>query len=150
MQVFEAVAIISLASIAAYTVRTAIVNFRRHRTARLQAEVMNKLIDRIGSSPELGKWLESGGPKQFLHFDHERAHPATRILNSLQTGLIALSLGFGLHWVGRYEETEVAGTILVAVGVGFLASALAAYGLSKSWGIMNGSDANSSASKDAQ
>jgi hypothetical protein len=139
MEVFEMTAMISLFGIVGYTARTAIVNLRRHRTARLQAEVMSKLIDRIGSSPELGRWLENEGPQQFLQMDLERSHPAARILNSIQAGLITLSLGIGLHWIGRYEETLVAGTILTAVGIGFLASSVAAYALSRSWGIMKGS-----------
>ena len=49
---------------------------------------------------------------------------------------MALALGVALMLVGRYEEVTVAGTILVAVGIGFLASAGAAYALSKSWGIL--------------
>lgn len=136
MQNTEAVGLMTVFGVAGYVLRTLIVNYRRQQTAKLQAEVMTKMIDRIGSSPELGKWLESGGPKQFLEFEAERSSPHTRILNSIQTGLVALSLGSALMWVGKYEEVSVAGTILVAVGLGFLASSAAAYALSKSWGIL--------------
>ena len=136
MQTNEAIAMISMFGVSGYVLRTLIVNFRSHRTSRLQAEVMTKLIDRIGSSPELGKWLEGGGPKQFLEFESERSSPHTRILNSIQTGLVALSLGLALMWVGTYPEVSAAGTILLAVGVGFLASSGAAYVLAKNWGIL--------------
>jgi len=144
----EAIALISVFTVAGLTARTLIINFRRQRTAKPQADVMNKLIDRVGSSPELGKWLESGGPK-LLDFETERSSPHTRILNSIQTGLIAASVGAGLIAVADGErEIRAAGVILAVVGAGFLASAAAAYFLSKSWGILK-TDADR-ADKDAR
>jgi hypothetical protein len=127
---------VSLFSVAGLTARTLIMNVRRQRTAKLQADVMNKLIDRVGSSPELAKWLESGGPR-LIELESEKMNPQTRILNSVQTGLVAASLGGGLTAVSQGErEIQAAGIILVMVGFGFLASAAAAYFLSKSWGIL--------------
>lgn len=138
----EAIAIVStvatLATSAVVVFRTLIINIRRQRVARAQAEVMNKLIDKVGSSPELGRWLESGGAKQFFEFEAvEKENPRSRILNSIQTGLVALALGVGLTIVGgKYEEIQAAGMILICVGVGFLLSSAAAFGLSKSWGLL--------------
>ena len=66
MENTEAIGLMTVFGVAGYVLRTLIVNYSRQKTAKLQAEVMTKLIDRIGSSPELGKWLESGGPRQFL------------------------------------------------------------------------------------
>lgn len=132
----EAIAMVSLFTVAGLTARTLILSIRKQRTAKLQADVMNKLIDRVGASPELAKWLESGGPK-LMEIETERMNPHSRILNSVQTGLVAATLGIGLITVaGGEREIQAGGIILVTVGGGFLASAAAAYFLSKSWGIL--------------
>ena len=139
----EAIGIVAvvatMASSAVVILRTLIINIRRQRVARAQAEVMNKLIDKVGSSPELGRWLESGGAKQFFEFEAlEKENPRARILNSIQTGLVALALGTGLMLVGaKYEEIQAAGIILACVGGGFLASSAVSYGLSKNWGLLD-------------
>jgi hypothetical protein len=136
MEPTEVIAVVSMFIVVGLTARSLITNVRRQRTAKLQADVMNKLIDRVGSSPELAKWLESGGPR-LLEFETERSSPHARILNSVQAGLIAAALGVGLITVAAGEaEIRSAGIILVMVGMGFLASAVAAFFLSKSWGIL--------------
>ena len=138
--IVEAALIAGVVSTIAYTVRSLIVNVRRQRSARLQAEVMTKLIDKIGSSPELGRWLESGGAKQFFDFEvaEKENNPRTRILNSIQAGLIALAIGIAILTVtrSRFEEVYVLGGILSAVGLAFLVSSGVAYYLSNEWGIL--------------
>lgn len=118
--------------------RALITNVRRARVARAQAEIMNKLVDKVGSSPELGRWLESGGAKQFFEFEAvEKENPRARILNSIQTGLVATGLGAGLMAAGaRHEALQAAGIILICVGAGFLVSSGASFALSKSWGLL--------------
>ena len=138
--IIEAGAICTVAGTIAYVVKTLIVNVRRQMAARLQADVMTKLIDKIGSSPELGRWLESGGAKQFFDFEvaEKDNNPRSRILNSIQMGFIALAIGIAILSMSRsrYEEVYILGGVLSAVGAAFLVSSGVSYYLSSQWGIL--------------
>src|SRR5688500_5275793 len=55
--------------------------FRRVRTARLQADVQTRLLERFGTSRELLDYLQTGHGQRFLEFAvTERANPYGRIL----------------------------------------------------------------------
>lgn len=132
-----------------WLIRTLIEHRRWSRLTRTQAEVHNKLMDRFTSSEELLKYIETPGGKRFLESTpipldagpRAVSAPVGRILWSVQVGLILAAAGFGLQYVSRSIEKAVGqpllamGVLAVAIGIGFLVSALVSYFLSKRLGL---------------
>src|SRR5918994_6551850 len=112
---------------------------RRTRTARLQAEVHGKLLDRFGSSRELLEYLQTTQGARLLEVAvPERTNPYSRILVSVQSGVILTLLGSALLILQRAAaDQEVAdvllvfGTLVLTLGIGFIASAAASFLLSR-------------------
>jgi hypothetical protein len=105
----------------------------------------DKLLDRLGNSPEALEYLHSNaGEKMFTLASEERTNPYSRILSALQAGAVLslLSIGFlflrGMVRDGS-EAFAVVGVLGLCLGLGFLASSAAAYFFSKNWGLINGS-----------
>ena len=119
-------------------------NIRRGATARAVASLHSKLLDRCTSNQELLSYLESEAGRRFLESSTTSgSNPPNRILNAVQAGAI-LSLAGGamllvrnaehIDWDGG-EFLVVCGSVLVAVGLGFLVSAAISYVLCRSWGL---------------
>lgn len=115
---------------------------RRYKTAKLQAGVQTKLLEKFGSGQELLAYAQSDVGKQFLEsLTMEQRTPYGRILGAAQTSVILLLLGLALLFLhGRVSGGEegflVSGTITLSLGVGFGLSAALAYFLSKSFGLL--------------
>ena len=118
--------------------------FRRARAARLQADVQGKLLDKFGSSRELLDYLHTTQGQRFLDFVvTERANPYSRILASAQAGVIMTLLGGALLMLQRMAAVQEAadallvfGTLVLTLGIGFLASGALSFILSRSWGLL--------------
>jgi hypothetical protein len=107
--------------------------------------LQDKLLDKLGTSPEALEYLRSGASEDVFAFAiQERGNPYGRILSALQAGsvLSLLAIGF-LILRGMLAETfegfTVAGVLGLCLGIGFLLSSGAAYFFSKKWGLVNGS-----------
>jgi hypothetical protein len=119
-------------------------HIRHQKLANLQSATMSKIVDKLGTSPELLAWLQTGDLKKFL--DVERLpsavvqSPHSRILNAMQAGAVLTAGGLGLLAVPRTESNwETLGflsPVVLAVGVGFLAAAAASYLLSAKLGLV--------------
>jgi len=115
----------------------------------MQVEMFNKLMDKLGSSQEALQYLQTNGGMNFLKLqeaavDRPRS-PHARILTSVQVGIVAAVVGGGiLSLQGRFsdphdsEPAAVIGTIMLALGLGFLLAGGASWALSKSMGLLNG------------
>jgi hypothetical protein len=151
-----------LAGIAAFfvfiTVVTAIgwlirttINYRRwNRLSKIQTEVHTKLLDRLTQSEDLMAYMQTPAGKRFLEsapipLDNEArplSAPISRILWSLQAGVVLLVFGMGLFFLSARLITEVAnamsvfGVMAIALGAGFVISAVAAYVASRRFGLM--------------
>jgi hypothetical protein len=127
-----------------YLVRISSDNRRRRQEAQNQFELNNKLLDKFGTSQELMEYLRSDAGQEFLRSAPiERASPYGRILGSVQWGIVLLTAGAASLFLRNqisdgFEGFTVFGAFGVALGVGFLISAVVAYLLSKSWGVING------------
>jgi hypothetical protein len=127
-----------------WVIRTVVVNWRLHRTAKLQAEIQQRLLERFESTDQLAEFLGGEAGARFLESaTFERNRPHGRILGSIQAGVIVTFVSIALLWLhGQWhwadEELLFLGALGLALGLGFLASAGVAYALSKSWGLMNG------------
>jgi hypothetical protein len=116
---------------------------RRYKTAKLQAGVQTKLLEKFGSGQELLAYVQSDAGKQFLEsLTMEQRTPHEQILGAAQASVILVLLGLALLFLrGRVSGGEevflVAGTITLTLGAGFGMSAALSYFLSKSFGLLS-------------
>lgn len=135
---------VGVLAILGWIVRTIAQTIRQQRIAKLQADLQTRLLEKFNNPQELVAYLESPAGQRFLESATiERRNPYGRILGSAQAGIILSLVGLALFFLqGRWPETEEGflflGTLGLALGLGFLLSAAAAYFLSKSWGLIDG------------
>jgi hypothetical protein len=113
---------------------------RRYKIAKLQAEVQTKLLDKVGTGPDLLAYAQTEAGKELLQsLRVERVSPYGRILGALQTGIVLTLFGAALlMFHNRNEGFLLIGAVITALGFGFILSAVASYYLSKSFGLLNG------------
>ena len=134
-----------------WVVRTIIDHRRWLRLSRVQAEVHTKLLDRLTTNEDLLSYIQSPAGRRFLESapitmeQEPRATtaPISRIIWSLQAGLVLAALGSGFWFVQQNVSAEAAegffiiGVLAVALGVGFTASAVMAYVVSTRLGLVH-------------
>lgn len=128
----------------AYSIRVVVVNRRLAKTAALQAELHQHVLEKFGSAEDVLRYLQSDAGKRLLESAAlERANPQGRILGSLQAGILSLCVGIALlvteGAVGPIEaETgfHVMGMLGVMIGVGFLVASGVSYVLIRRWGLL--------------
>jgi hypothetical protein len=150
----------SLAAFSAFLVVTAvliwiirlIVTQRRwNRMSKVQFDTHAKLLDRFTSNEDLLAYVQTPAGRRFLEAtpipmqeDQPRAigAPLSRILWSVQAGVVLAAAGLGLLYVSSRFTDEpaqffmVVGVVTIALGAGFMMSAVAAYALSRRLGLM--------------
>jgi hypothetical protein len=135
-----------------WLIRTVLEQRRWSRLSKIQAEVHSKLMDRFSSNDELLTYVQTPSGRRFLESGPSplqqdmtpvMAAPLSRILWSMQLGVVLLVAGLGLLFLsGRalFEIQEIfyiAGCMATAVGAGFLVSAVASYVLSRRLGLLD-------------
>lgn len=145
--------IISLIAILAGVIR-AIINHRRWlRVSKLQTDMQNKLLERFTSNEEMLAFIQTSAGQRFLESASVAAEPGPRALSapvgrmlwSVQLGIVILVAGVGLEIVSyqlsNYAEAvtgfQVTGGIVIALGIGFILSALGSFVLSRRLGLMD-------------
>lgn len=137
----------------AWLVKTLITHRRWSRASRVQAEVHQKLMDRFGSNQELLAYVQTPAGQRFLDSapialeaePRPVSAPLSRILWSLQAGLVLLAGGAGLHFASNRLDQDaglplsVIGVVALSVGIGFALSAVVSYALSRRLGLWEGS-----------
>ena len=126
-----------------WIVYTIVDGFRRKERMRTFTEFYGRLLDRMSSPKDFGDFLQTTGGQRFLEtLTVERGHPIERVLRAVQTGLVLLMFGLGsvaasssAAWDDR-ESLRVTGIIFMMTGVGFLLSATASFGITKSLGML--------------
>ena len=114
----------------------------RFKTAKLQAGIQTKLLEKFGSGQELLAYIQSDSGKRFQEsLTAEQRTPYGRILGAAQAGVILVLLGLALLFLrGRVAGAEegflIFGTIILSLGFGFGLSAALSYFLSKSFGLL--------------
>jgi hypothetical protein len=143
-----------------WLIRTVIEQRRWGRLSRIQAEVHTKLMDRFSSNDELMTYVQTpsgrrfleSGPSPLAEAGPAMSAPFARILWSVQAGVVGVMAGIGLIFVSTRLTDEpsqffyVVGIVTLALGLGFVASAGAAYALSRRLGLFN--DAPAGAASD--
>jgi hypothetical protein len=134
----------TLATLVGWIVWVISTNVRRRAATEKVAALHAKLLEQCANSNELLRYLESEQGRRFLESATiETSDPSGRILGAIQAGAVIGLLGVAgllvrdaLHDSDARETVLVFASAAVAIGVGFLISAIASYALSRSWGIL--------------
>lgn len=133
-----------------WLIRT-IIDYRRwSRLARVQTDAHTKLLDRFTANEDLLAYIQSAAGSKFLESSPIKldAGPRTlgapigRILWSVQGGLVLMAGGIGLQVVSTQTAGEAAqplhvlGVLGIALGVGFVISAIISYVISERLGLI--------------
>jgi hypothetical protein len=152
-EVFTAMAVgtalLGLASVFIWLVKTIVDHRRWLRTSKVQVEMHGKLLDRLTTNEDLLAYAQSPAGSRFLEsapiaLDAETraSAPVGRIIWSMQAGIVLMALGGGLFLVQTSAVDEVRQAlsviqaIVASVGVGLIVSAVAAYVVSGRLGIL--------------
>jgi hypothetical protein len=133
-----------------WLIKTLIEHRRWSRLSKIQTDVHNKLLDRFTANEDLLAYIQTPAGRRFLEsapipLDSPRAigAPLGRILWSAQAGAVLTVLGIGVTIVASNSLEEVAaplaafGIVIVALGLGFVVSAILAYVLTRRFGLLN-------------
>ena len=128
-----------------------IIDFRRWRQlAKVQTDVHTKILDRFTSNEDLLAYIQSPAGSKFLESSPIKLDagprsvgaPLARILWSLQGGVVLLAGGIGLGVVSGRVANDVSqgigalGVLAVALGLGFVISAIISFGISRKLGLI--------------
>jgi hypothetical protein len=130
-----------------WLVRSLIQHRRWLRASRVQAEVHSKLMDRMTTNEELLAYVQSPAGRRFLESaplpesDAPRGAPVGPIIWSMMAGIVLATSGIGFRYSAQWIANEanqaftVVGVIILALGVGFILSAVMAYLVSSRLGL---------------
>ena len=134
-----------------WLIRTFIDYWRWLRLTRIQTDAHTKLLDRLTSNEDLMAYIQSPSGRRFLESapialdgggTRPVSAPVSRILMSLQAGVVLVAGGFGFIFASGRALEDVGpglftiGVLAIAFGAGFFASAILAYGLSERLGLL--------------
>ena len=139
----------------AWLLRSVIEHRRWLRVSKIHADTHTKLLDRLTSNADLLAYMESPAGRRFLEAapiplgagPRALSAPIGRILWSVQAGCVIAFAGAGLMYSSTRFAADatfneiglpflVMGATAVAIGVGFVVSAVIAYGLSRRLGLL--------------
>jgi hypothetical protein len=145
------VAFLIITGILVWFIRMIMTSRRWNKLSKVQYEVHSKLLDRFTSNEDLLAYMQTPAGRRFLESapiqlpDEPRSMsaPYSRILWSVQAGIVLVLTGIGLLYVSSTFVDEpaqffmVIGVITLALGGGFIVSSLAAYALSRKLGLLD-------------
>ena len=133
-----------------WLIRTFVDARRWSRMAKLQADVHTKLLDRFTANEDLLAYIQSPAGAKFLESSpialdaapRSVGAPLGRILWSVQGGVVLMAGGVGLQVVssqvtdGASQPLHALGVLGIALGVGFVISAIVSYVISQRLGLI--------------
>jgi hypothetical protein len=137
-------------SLAVWLIRT-IIDYRRwNKLSKIQTDAHTRILDRFKDNEELLGYMQSAAGAKFLESSpitldagpRSVAAPMGRILWSVQAGFVLAAGGAGLYLVsGRFagdtgQPLEVLGALGIALGIGFVLSAVVSFGISRKLGLI--------------
>lgn len=153
-------AFLVVTGVVVWIIRLIVLQRRWNRMSKVQFDTHAKLLDRFTSNEDLLAYIQTPAGRRFLESapipvqeEAPRAigAPLSRILWSVQAGVVLAAGGLGLLYVSsRFTEEPaeffmVVGVITIALGVGFMMSAVAAYALSRRLGLMESPQSSTNA-----
>jgi hypothetical protein len=137
-----------------YSLLRQALEYRRwRRQVQIQTDVHTKLLDRMTNNQELLAYMETASGRRFLEAPIAMSGPSsslgstlaplTRILWSVQIGVVVVAAGIGF-WIATTTIVDadlavvfqVMGSLAIAVGVGFVVSAILSWALSQRMGLI--------------
>ncbi len=128
-----------------------LIDYRRWlRMLKNQSEIHSRLMDRLTTSEDLLAYIQSPAGKRFLDSapvldpGGNAGSSVGRILWSVQAGLVLALGGVGLNYASGHIRNQVAqpffilGVLGLAVGAGFILSAVASYMIARNLGLVHG------------
>lgn len=145
------IAFLIVIGLVVWFVRLVITSRRWNKLSKVQYEVHSKLLDRFTANEDLLAYMQTQAGRNFLESAPIRlpdepqsmSAPVSRILLSVQAGVVLLLTGIGLLYVSSTfidepaELFRVIGVVTLALGAGFIISAVAAYALSRKLGLLD-------------
>jgi hypothetical protein len=146
------IAFMVVIGVVVWLIRMVVTSRRWNKLSKVQYDVHSKLLDRFTTNEDLLAYMQTPGGRRFLEAaplrlpDEPRSMsaPLTRILWSIQAGIVLVVTGIGLLYVSENFTAEeparffmVIGVITLALGGGFIISAIAAYGVSRKLGLLD-------------
>ncbi|MGD0360165.1 MAG: hypothetical protein ABSC93_04820 [Bryobacteraceae bacterium] len=134
-----------------WLIRTLVDYKRWSRLAKVQTDAHTKLLDRFTASEDLLAYIQSPAGAKFLESSpisldagpRSVGAPLSRILWSVQGGVVLIAGGIGLHIVGERaveatasQSLHALGIIGIALGTGFLVSAIVSFIISQRLGLI--------------
>jgi hypothetical protein len=125
---------------------TAVLESRRRTLAiRSHADLLNRVLDKFGSSRDFIELSESPGGRRLLEaLGSEPNGVGEKILSAVQRGIVLAVLGVGLLFLSLAiyataveEFIRIVGTVCLALGIGYLASSALSYRLARSMGLLS-------------
>lgn len=135
-----------------WLIRTFIDYRRWNRLSKVQAEVHTRLLDRFGTNEELMAYISTPAGSKFLQSapisldtgTRSMNAPLSRIMLSLQAGLVLAAAGIGFMIASQSivdreaaDPLHIMGILGVALGAGFAVSAGASYLISMKLGLFD-------------
>jgi ABC-type multidrug transport system fused ATPase/permease subunit len=145
------VVMFTIIGVLTWLIRTVIAHRKWSRVSRIQADVHTKILDRFATSEELLAYVQSSAGKRFLESapipvdaEQQISPPVSRILWSVQVGVVLAMAGLGLFFVSNQVEKDLAPPLFtmsilgLSVGAGFVLSAIVSYAISRRLGLWQG------------
>jgi hypothetical protein len=144
-----ALVVMTIAGAIAWIIRSLIEYRRSIRVIRTQTEIHSRLMDRLTTSEDLLAYIQSPAGKRFLESAPfvgtaaEAGSTLGRILSSVQAGLVLVLGGVGLNYASDHITNQAAqpffvlGVLGLAVGTGFILSAVASYIIARNVGLIH-------------
>lgn len=145
------IAFLIVTGVVVWVIRMIVTSRRWNKLSKVQYDVHSKLLERFTTNEDLLAYMQTPSGRRFLESapirlpDEPRSMtaPFSRILWSVQAGIVLVLTGIGLLYVSSTFIDEpaqffmVIGVITLALGGGFIVSAVAAYGLSRKLGLLD-------------
>ena len=117
---------------------------RRQALVQARSDLQNRLLEKFSSPQEVAQFLQTEGGDRFLRgLTTDSRHAGRGILRAMQIGVVITLVGAAVLTLGFVYPTErganpgvIIGSLILALGVGFLISAAMSYVLSKKWGML--------------
>jgi hypothetical protein len=144
-------AFLVVTGVVVWVIRMIVTSRRWNKLSKAQYDVHSKLLDRFTTNEDLLAYMQTPAGRRFLESapirmpDEPRSMtaPFSRILWSVQAGIVLVLTGIGLLYVSSTLTDEpaqffmVIGVVTLALGGGFIVSAVAAYALSRKLGLLD-------------
>ena len=114
-------------------------DWKRHR---LKNDLQNRLVEKIGNIQDLNNFLQTESGDRFLNSLTVAGGTAKdKLIAAFSSGIILSVLGVAFFPIALFFQSEAryinaGGIVFLALGIGFLLSALVSYRISKKWGII--------------